>query len=97
MADLGIGQSQPTTLYCDNQAAEALIGNPVFHRRTKHLDVKFHYVRDLAKQEKIAVVHVRSEDQLADMFTKPLAREKFVANRSAININGLSVDHEWEC
>lgn len=61
-------------------AAEQLIKNPTFHRRTKHFDIKFYYTRDIMKQKDLLVEHIASNVQLADILTKPLTREKFETN-----------------
>lgn len=86
LQELGLRQVEPTTLYCDNMAAEQLIKNPTFHRRTKHVDIKFHYTRDIMEQGNLLVEHIASNGQLADILTKPLTREKFETNRLKISI-----------
>lgn len=70
LKEIGCSQDRSTTLYCDNAAAEKLIANPIFHRKTKHIDVKFHYTRKLVENGTINVKHVSSNRQLADIFTK---------------------------
>lgn len=87
LQELGLHQVKPTTLYCDNMAAEQLVKNPTFHRRTKHFDIKFHYTRDIVKQRDLLVEHIASNEQLADILTKPLTREKFETNRLKISVN----------
>lgn len=87
LSDIGIQQEKQTILNVDNAAAENLLKNPTFHKRTKHIDVKFHYTRELIKNIIIKVQHVRSSDQLADILTKSLAREKFENNRKLINLS----------
>lgn len=86
LEEIGVTQDSPTMLYCDNAAAEKLIKNPVFHRRTKHVDIKYHYVRQIYEDGKLKIQHVASEDQLADIFTKPLARDKFLINRHRLGM-----------
>lgn len=86
LEDINFQQQGPTILFCDNAAAQKLIQNPIFHRRSKHIDIKFHYTRDLIKQKLIDIQHVSSELQLADILTKPLTRGKFENNRNQLNI-----------
>jgi hypothetical protein len=86
LEDIGFKQNHPTTLLCDNAAAEKLIQNPTFHKRSKHIDIKFHYTRDLVKQETINIKHVSSNSQLADILIKPLTRKKFENNRFYLNV-----------
>ena len=64
------------TLHCDNQRAIALAKNPVQHQRTKHIDVKYHFVRDKISDGKLKLLYVPSENNLADFFTKPVAKSK---------------------
>ena len=77
LRELHYNQESPTVLFIDNAAAELLITNPVFHERSKHLDVKFHYVRERFEKGDVTIKHVSSSDQLADFLTKALAIEKF--------------------
>jgi len=86
LEEIGCSQNKPTVLYCDNTAAEKLIVNPNYHRRTKHIDVKFHYTRELVKNRIINVKHTSSNNQLADIFTKPQSRNLFEANRKSLGL-----------
>jgi hypothetical protein len=59
-------------LLCDNESAIKLANNPVSHSRTKHIDIRHHFLRDHETKGDIAIHHVSTEKQLADIFTKPL-------------------------
>ena len=64
-------------LLVDNQSTITLSKNPVHHNRTKHIDTRYHFVRQCVEDRKIEIEFVRTEDQLADIFTKALGRQKF--------------------
>ena len=73
-------------LLCDNESAIKLTNNPVAHSRTKHIDIRHHFLRDHELKGDIEIRHVSTEKQLADIFTKPLDESRFCALRSELNI-----------
>ncbi|PKU73330.1 Retrovirus-related Pol polyprotein from transposon TNT 1-94 [Dendrobium catenatum] len=77
LQELGHPQSEPTKLYCDNISAIALANNPVFHARTKHIEVDCHFIRECIKNNSINVHHISTKDQIADLFTKALPTATF--------------------
>ena len=77
LCDMGVSIPGPMDMYCDNQAAIFIANNPVFHERTKHIEVDCHFIRDLILRKQLVTPHVRSEEQLGDLLTKPLAKVPF--------------------
>ncbi|GKV28920.1 hypothetical protein SLEP1_g37906 [Rubroshorea leprosula] len=70
-------QEEPLIIFCDNNSTIKLSKNPILHGRCKHIDVRNYFLRDLVKEGVIDLVYCRSEDQLADIFTKPLKLSAF--------------------
>jgi len=74
----GMGISQGCVkIHCDSQSVIHLENHQVYHGRTKHIDIRLHFVRDMIETKEIMVKKVASEDNLADMFTKSLPRSRF--------------------
>ncbi|CAA7024956.1 unnamed protein product [Microthlaspi erraticum] len=89
LAGLGIDQSQPTRLYCDNKAAIHIASNLIFHERTKHVESDCHAVRDAVEEGLIVTDHVRSEEQLVDILTKALDHAPFEYLLSKLGVRNL--------
>jgi hypothetical protein len=79
---------EPATfnLKIDNQYAIMLSKNPIFHDRSKHIDTKYHYMRQCIEEDRVNVKFVGTNEQLADILTKPLGGVKFVELRSRIGL-----------
>jgi hypothetical protein len=73
-------------LLCDNESAVKIANNPVQHSRTKHTDIHHHFLRDHVAKNDISLEGVRSKNQLADIFTKPLDEAIFCRLRSELNM-----------
>lgn len=81
-------KSYVPTLFVDNASAIKLTKNPEFHKRSKHIEVRYYFVRELYQNGDINVEYVKSENQLGDMFTKPLNENIF---QKLCNKVGLSI------
>ncbi|XP_020690608.1 uncharacterized protein LOC110105440 [Dendrobium catenatum] len=86
LTDFGIQQSAPTDLYCDNTSAIALANNPVFHARTKHIEIDHRFVRDHIYHSTIRLLPINTVDQPADIFTKSLSTPRFQQLRSKLSV-----------
>eukprot|EP00253_Pinus_taeda_P023320 PITA_23320 len=75
LRSLGQEQAKGTVIYCDNSSAIALSKNFVFHKRKKHIDTRFHYIRELVRNGEIVLVHCRTQEKVADILTKPLGQK----------------------
>ena len=85
LKDYGIHLKQ-VPLYCDNESAIKIANNPVQHSKTKHIEIRHHFLRDHVMKEDIDIIHVNTEEQLADIFTKPLDEKRFCKLRCELNI-----------
>jgi hypothetical protein len=83
---LGNTQCDSTTLFCDNSSTIKLSKNPVMHGRSKHIDVRFHFLRDLTKERSVELIYYGTRDQVADVITKPLKLESFLKMRELLGV-----------
>ncbi|MCO5547594.1 hypothetical protein L7F22_001045 [Adiantum nelumboides] len=73
--DLGIFPKKPT-LHCDSQSAINLTKNPVFHAKTKHILVKYHFIQDVLEDKHMQLVKIHTDDNPVDLLTKGLPSEQ---------------------
>ena len=83
--DLGVGQKQVTVL-CDSQSSIHLAKNQVYHARTKHINVRYHFVREIIEEGGVLVQKIKTDDNPADMLTKVVTTIKFNHYLGLINI-----------
>jgi hypothetical protein len=75
--DIGFTQTKPTVIYEDNTGCIALSKNPTSYKRTKHIDIKYHYIREQVQSKQLVLQYISSNNQLADILTKALGRTQF--------------------
>lgn len=89
LSEIGFQQEGPTTVFNDNQSAIKLVKNPEFHQRTKHIKVKYHFIRENEVQKEVKVKYLETGKQPADMLTKNLTQEKLSKCKQAVNMMPL--------
>ncbi|XP_047315864.1 uncharacterized mitochondrial protein AtMg00810-like [Impatiens glandulifera] len=77
LKDMKFEQCEPTIIHCDNMSVIKMTKNPVFHARSKHIELQHHFIRDLVTQEVISIKFIKTEDQPADIMTKAVTIDKF--------------------
>ena len=86
LADLSDYQIDVTVIFCDNRGCVKLSENPVFHDRSKHIDIKYYYIRDIIQKGVVKLQYISTDEQVAYIFTKPLARVKFAYFREWLGV-----------
>ncbi|XAR65337.1 RNA-directed DNA polymerase [Bertholletia excelsa] len=86
LVDLQQVQKQPTIVYCDNMSAILMTKNPIFHSRTKHIELQHHFIRDMIRKGEISLEFIATNDQLADFLTKTVITEKLRYTKEMLKI-----------
>ena len=86
LEELGFKQNQPTKIYEDNSGCIAISKNPEKHKRTKHIDIKYHFLREQVNKNQVKLEYVNTTEQAADALTKPLPKEKFEFCRTMMGL-----------
>ena len=89
LIELNERKEDGTTIYCDNISLIALSKNLIFHGRSKHIEIRYHFIRELVENGDIKMEFCKSEQQLVDIFTKPLGIESFVHLREYLGVVDL--------
>ena len=95
LEDMGAKQQLPVEIFCDNKSAIAMAKNPIYHSRTKHIAIKYHYLREVAAKGEIKLKFCKSEEQMADIFTKALPRDKFQKLRMMLGVSEKCIKEEY--
>ena len=94
LTDLFDLEMQTTTILCDNQSCIKMTENPVFHDRSKHIVIRYHYIRDMVQRGALKLLYISTDEQVADVLTKPLSRVKFEHFRDKLGI--VRKDPPWK-
>ena len=87
---------ETTVVHCDNRSGIRLSENPVFRDRSKHIDIRYHFLRDYVQRGTIRLEYIQTNEQVADFFTKALCRQSFVKFRDKLGLllNPFLVERE---
>jgi hypothetical protein len=77
---------EPMVIYCNNHTCIKLSKNPVFHDRSKHIDIIYHFIRDRIQKGKMKLQYISTNEQVADILTKPLEKGKFLFFRDRLGV-----------
>jgi hypothetical protein len=88
LCDMGLFLPSGPVIWCDNTSALALASNPVFHGRTEHIEIDFHFVRERVVRGDIRLQFISTDDQVADLFTKAFSSPRFSKLRSKLQFAG---------
>jgi hypothetical protein len=75
-----------TEIHCDNQSYIKLSENPMFHDRSKHIEIRYHFIQDCVQKGSVKLQYVLTDEQIADILTKPLVKGKFVYFRDKLGV-----------
>ena len=84
--ELKCPQEKGTIMFCDNQSSISLSKNPVFHGRSKHINIKYHFIRELIKDGEVYIKYCKTQDQVADVFTKALKTDSFLKMKEKLGV-----------
>jgi hypothetical protein len=75
-----------TAILCDNQSCIKMIENPMFHDRSKHIEIHYHFIRDMVQRGALKLQYISTDEQVVDVMTKPLSHVKFEHFRDKLGI-----------
>ena len=89
LKDIGITFEEPTIIYYDNTSIVSMSKNPIFYSKTKHISIKYHVLREKASKKEIRLEYVSTKENIANIFMKPLPKDKFEYLRGMFGIMPL--------
>ena len=96
MTDLGIQIDDKIMIYCDNMRSMTVAKNLVYHVRTKHIEIHYHYVQEKVIDGEIDLAYVKIDQQVVNIFTKALGKEKYAWFRDALGVHNMQAHAKLE-
>ena len=87
---------EPVVIYYDNTSVINISKNPEMHSKTKHIAIKYHFLRELVQEKEVRLEYVNTKEKIVDIFTKPLPNDAFLYIRGKLGVISLSAIHYRE-
>jgi hypothetical protein len=84
-------------VHCDNQSCIKLTENPIFHNKSKHIDMKYHFIRDMVQRKIVKLQYIATSEQVVDILTKPLSLRQFLQLQGKLGVIENNSLAEREC
>ena len=81
--------AEPITVHCDNQVALSFTKDPIYHSRTKHIDTKNNYIRDIIAKQEVTVQYISTHQMVVDPLTKPIPRDVYLSHVNALGLRRI--------
>ena len=91
LQDMKVSIDEPISIKCDNTSAISISKNPILHSKTKHISIKYHFLREQVAQKLVKLEYVPTKEQTTNIFTKPLAKEPFEYIRDKLGVVSADV------
>ncbi|RDX96424.1 hypothetical protein CR513_20929, partial [Mucuna pruriens] len=91
LKEFNMNQEESTKIHIDNKSTQILAKNPVFHERSKHIDTRYHFIRECIVKKEVELVYVKIQDQVVDFFTKLLKFEDFKRLRARLGVQNFLI------
>ena len=88
---------RPTVIYCDNQSCIQLSENPVFHDRSKHIEIRYHFIRDYVQRGAMTLQYISIDEEVVDILAKSLGRGKFIHFKDKLGVVKKNFLGKREC
>jgi hypothetical protein len=86
-----------TVIYCDNQSSVNVSENPLFHNKSKHIEIKYYYIHDKVYKGKVKLPYISTDEKIEDILTKPFSKGKFVYFKDKLGLVDITPLVEREC